>query len=124
MKKEKLLIFVGVIFLLMLMIMLINPAYRPTSLIRNDILKFTPIGMNMDEVLEVIEERNNWRIMTRSSERGYIYMKLPPGQREVGIKHISVDLGNSWYFWYVISSWAFDENGILIDVFVERPTAN
>ena len=123
-KKKYVLIAVLAIILMMVITMLLNPLFlRTENQIRNNILRLTPIGMNMDDIISVIE-RENWRITERSSERGYINPRYPPGQRTVGEQFITVDLGKSSFLWFVYSSWVFDADGTLINVYVIRGSAN
>lgn len=104
--------------------MMLNPLLMSNGRIRTNILKLTPIGSSMEEVLVAIQEKNNWRIMTRSNERGYVDFRSPPGSGRVGEKHITAQIGRSGFLWYVRASWGFDEDGILIDVYVDKGSAN
>ena len=101
------------------MILFFNPLLKSSRAIRADILRLTPIGMSMDEVRTIIEINYNWRIRTGSSERGYVNPHNPPETRVVGEKHITADLGRGFLL-IVSSSWGFDKNGKLIDVYVEK----
>jgi len=42
---------------------------RPNAIIRRDLLRITPIGTSMEEVIEVIEERN-WRLSRITEDFG------------------------------------------------------
>ena len=111
----------GVAFVLVVGTVYINPfgLLRSEESLRSWMLRITPIGMNMEEVIGVIEEKNNWRIMSRSYEYGYTDAGYPP----VGEKHIIADLGKGGIFWYKYASWGFDADGILIDVYVSKATS-
>jgi arginine deiminase len=48
-----------------------NPLRRSETRIREDILKITPIGTSMDEVIEIIQNNEKWELFNISYERGY-----------------------------------------------------
>jgi len=109
-----------VIIVVAVVIMISTPVQKSSASKRDDLLKLTPVGMSMDEVLVVIE-KNGWRVMQIRYDGGYADMSKPPGpERIVGEKCINVYLGKINMIWWEGASWAFDEDGILIDVFVER----
>ena len=129
-KKKSIVIYIfiliGVIISTMIIISYINnPLQKSANRIREDILKFTPVGMSMDEV-EIVIRAENWRIAEGSSERGYINPNpsLPIEQRIVGEKYIGADIGISRYLIILSQSirvyWGFDEDGKLIDVYVTK----
>ena len=96
--------------------LLLHPTRKLPSIMRRDILKLTPIGSSWDEVNEVIGENENWRRMNRSREFGY----NGHGGGYRGGMYIMVSVNNSGIFYYKVIIWGFDEDGILIEVFVER----
>ena len=100
-----------------------NPLRRPVGVIRNDILKLTPIGSDMDDVLSVINRKvrsDGWRIMNISHISGYADYSRP-GSPTVGAKRIVVHMGRSRTGWIAVTvSWGFDEEGKLIDVYVRK----
>ena len=124
-KKKYVLIAVFAIILMVVLTMLLNPLFlRTENQIRNNLLTLMPIGTSINEVSAVIEETNNWRVMHSSSERGYINHRYQDGERTVGEKFITVDLGRSSWLFYVRASWVFDGDGALINIYVVRATAN
>ena len=40
--------------------MLRNPIQRPDSMLRNYILRITPLGTNIEDVIELINNRDDW----------------------------------------------------------------
>ena len=102
---------------------------KPRSMIRNDILRYTPIGISMDEVLKAIESKKRWEVERISYDRGYIdYDNVVPGWRTseatgysvVGEKSITVYLGRRMLFWNMEASWGFDVDGKLIEVYIRE----
>jgi hypothetical protein len=117
------LLLIGVIILASIITQFVNPLRRSGDRIRNDILKVTPVGMNMDEVRKVIA-KENWRMTGGSSERGYTDHRHSPPRQPVGEKYICADIGQISYFIILSCTvriyWGFDENGKLIDVYVVK----
>jgi len=117
------------------LLMIINPMRRPESMITNYVLRRTPIGMDMEEVIILLENHRNWDIRWINYERGFPHPRphtlVPrPDERPfiVGDKSIRVDAGRFWpadtpiigFFMETIVSifWGFDEDGRLIEVYV------
>jgi len=137
----KKIIFMTLIVLIVLIIfipyilMFFNPVRRPSELSRNYILRLTPIGMDMDDVIEILDGYRDWHINTPNYERGFSH-PLHSSGNIVGVKSITAwghpSGGGFWpapipipiYGWFfrtVVSiSWGFDEDGKLIDVFVRQ----
>ncbi|MCL1808700.1 MAG: hypothetical protein FWG42_02910 [Clostridiales bacterium] len=118
MKKKVILVLISVcvIALTLVVMTLANPLLKSENRIRGDILKLTPIGTSMDDVLTMIGENDNWRTVGGSSEHGY----SPTGQQCIGERYKSVNIGRREPFIEVRSIWIFDKNGILIDICIER----
>jgi len=120
-KKKYVLIAVFAIILMVVLTMLLNPLFlRTENQIRNNLLTLMPIGTSINEVSAVIEETNNWRVMHSSTERGYINTRYSQGNQVIGEQYISVALGRSSFLWDIKSSWVFDGDGILMDIYVVR----
>ena len=115
--------------------LIVNPMRRPYTNVRNYVLRFTPIGMSMDDVITFIESREDWRIHNINYEWGFVLPRahLDPGWPDafegnptviIGEQSISVRMGRyrAWYKLFiptnVVILWGFDANGYLIDVFV------
>jgi len=118
----------GVLLMLSLISMLYNPMLRPTPMIRCHILRHTPIGMDMEEVIEIIENNARWGSSMINRESGFRNPSLSvegsdgrPTAATVGVKSIQTNhrysiplfLDRSVRIW-----WGFNENGKLIDVYV------
>jgi len=131
-------------------IILSNPLRRSEEKIRESILEITPIGMDMEEVLEIIEKNKKWEVADIEHEYGYeiidgipYYNYSDQGDNIVGSKSIRGFVGKYTgeydsleRFWeegitaalylffetYVEVYWGFDENSKLIDVCVWKYT--
>lgn len=117
-------------------VMLFNPLLKTERQIRNDIIRITPIGTSMDEVLEIANSNRKWKIRLINYEQGYVNYEIYIPNKDpnfpmleytnpvVGEKSIRVYLGRSWTFGHsVLASWGFDSNGNLIDVYVRKTLA-
>ena len=96
--------------------------------IRESILEFTAIGMSFEDVENVINDNEEWKIR-HISERGYAVNNGVPGtytsyDYRVGEKSIQGWIGgyqSGIFFWTdVLVFWAFDENSELIDIAVRK----
>ena len=115
--------------------MIYNPMRRPASMINNHILRHTPIGMDMEEVIEIIENRRRWGNPEIRRDVGFIHPnpagsrwnydgRVAPlfvGEQSIRIRH-SYDI-SVWMFGFYTRNvrilWGFDENGNLIEVYVQ-----
>lgn len=100
---------------------LFNPLRKSEASIRTDILEITPIGMNIDDALNVIENEN-WTNVGINYSRGVSRVEIQQLNENVGTKSIKARLGRYTTFFetQVIAWWAFDENLKLVDVFVRK----
>jgi len=98
-------------------------------MVRNHILRLTPIGTNMNDVIEVIDANENWRIWQISYEWGFEHPRgsvIDPVF--IGDKFIRVYAGRYWPAMVPVGGflmetsvsifWGFDEDGELIEVSV------
>lgn len=104
---------------------------RPESAIRRDLLRITPIGTSMEDVLEVIEERE-WTLRWARNTAGYYKSSHFVGEGphssecvEVGTQSIRIHLGRFREIFpvYVDVYYAFDEDSKLIDIAIRRDMA-
>ena len=120
--KKRTVIILSVIALVIVTI-LNNPLFRSQRRMRNEILRLTPIGTSMDDVLTVIESQEGWEIHKISYDRGYRYPRgyepIPEGQTIIGDKYIEV-FYTLPFNTYVTVFWGFDEDEILIDVYTYK----
>jgi len=117
--KKKIVIFIllviSIVIIVLVIRMLSNPLRKSEEDMRETILELTPIGMSMDDVIKVIEDKDEWKLRHIWHEYGY----RDYSQGEIGVKSIRVYLGE-----YNLSTtgvsvfWGFDENSKLIDVYV------
>jgi hypothetical protein len=124
MKKLKviLVLILLIIFLIIVAInilALINPLRKSQAGIEKDILKLTPMGMQMDDVIKTIEGNEEWKVRYISYERGYMHPYRE--NHTVGNKSIRASIGVYKAIFipvYVTVLWGFDENGKLIEIYV------
>ena len=96
----------------------ISPLGKPESEIREMVLELTPIGMNIENVVKIIDSKERWRIHNRN------YYSFPDDFKN--IKSIKVEIGSyaeSYFNFtaiYVYANYEFDDNSVLIDVYVEK----
>ena len=120
----------------------IYPIRRSWDGVRDYILTLTPIGTDRDNVEEFINERENWRIVGGSRSRGVVVpgpLTPPPipdwpitpvaprEQSVIGESHITADIGSyrALRRLFILEVnvrvyWAFDADGKLIEVLVEK----
>jgi len=119
-------------------IMLSNPLRKSPEEIRTDILELTPIGMSMEDVIDVIRNNSSWRI-ERRFDQGYIegrwYVRGPhQGAYSslhdvaiVGVNSMEVYIGSYRYFFFLLvfetrvsAFFGFDEDSNLVDVGIRK----
>ena len=87
------------------------------------ILRLTPIGMHMDDVVEIVTEkvdRGTWLSMGVSHANGFIDFSKPYHPR-IGVQRVTAKMGR--LFWGIIAvdlAWGFDSEGYLIDIYVRK----
>ena len=121
------LIALSVIVLILAIIVLLNPLRRSQEYIKNDILKLTPMGTSMEDVIEIIERKRQWEIDYISYDHGY----RKPGKPEhsdialgretiVGEKSIRVFVGEyrNIFITSVTVFFGFDKDSKLIEIYV------
>jgi hypothetical protein len=123
-----------VLFLLFVLIILLtilifsNPMRRPKTWIKNDVLKLTPIGMNMEDVINVIIKKEEWKNYNINNQFGYVKDEVKNNSEKifVGEKSITVFWGkyNTVFIFpmatHVTIFWGFDEDLKLIDVYIKK----
>ena len=133
------LVLIALIVLIPYILMIPDPMRRPHSMANNYILRLTPIGMCMEEVIDTLEGHRNWNIRI-NYERGFTHPQPPidrPNPEQwlyiVGDKSITAIVGLGywpapipvpilpWLFRTSVSIfWGFDEDGKLIEVFLRQ----
>ena len=129
----------GILLAWSLIPMIYNPMRRPAPMLRNHVLRHTPIGMGMEEVIEVIENNGRWGSPAINRESGFAHPRgIIPGEWPVdglltkasiiGYKSIRTS-AERYNLWNIMGSsmpvstrifWGFDEDGKLIEVYVEK----
>ncbi|MCL2354732.1 MAG: hypothetical protein FWC68_02410 [Oscillospiraceae bacterium] len=144
MKKIVICILIALIILVLggiIIMALLNPLRKSEESIREDILELTPIGLTMEEVIETIENNREWTNEHLIFDRGYAIMRAGvEGDyiffpviyysennvnfiKTVGVKAIRLNIGNyhsPLSETVVLVYWAFNENGELIDIAVDK----
>jgi len=115
------------------MIWLSNPLRMPQPMVTNYILRLTPIGIHIDDVIEVIEGREDWRVHYIDQRSGFVHPRLRgedhgwPTDRNrpiIGNQSIRANVGayQAWYKMFFVTHvdvfWGFDEDGYLIEIYV------
>ncbi|MCL2576771.1 MAG: hypothetical protein FWE27_01795 [Defluviitaleaceae bacterium] len=105
-------------------------------MVRNYILRITPLGTNIEDVIKVIESRDDWSRPSVDYERGFYRQTTarppPPGVEPrfpvIGEMSVSAGIGHyrSWHNLLFIDvirvgvTWGFDGDGNLIEVHVRK----
>lgn len=89
------LIALAVMILITVVTALSNPLRKSQEQITEDILKLTPIGMSMEEVVCVIENNKKWEWSGHINPNGFLKQPPPPEPRTtVGSQSIRVFIGD------------------------------
>ncbi|MBQ7012194.1 MAG: hypothetical protein IJN63_10855 [Clostridia bacterium] len=127
--RRKIIVYGSVILLVIVLVTVVvelfNPLRRSAEQITEDILELTPIGSSMEDVIRVIESKKSWEWSGEVYPFGFLKQPPPPEERtEVGVQSIDVFLGDyrNIFVTSVTVFWAFDENSVLIDVWVWKDT--
>ena len=129
---RKFMIYAALAFVVVLLVFIIalvissNPLRKPVEEIREMMLELTPIGMNMEDavkVLDMVKIDNNWERMSVNYNRGVVMGELGRGGPPVGKHSIRALLGryrDSLGGQIVDVHWAFNENYELMEIFVNK----
>jgi hypothetical protein len=124
------LIAVSAVIIIAVAILLSNPLRRSEESIRSNMLKLTPIGTSMEDVINVIENNKNWKIRY-TFDNGYSMLGGRPSGPYygddgtiVGVKSIDAHIGEyrTIFATDVLIFYAFDENLKLINIAVRKDT--
>jgi hypothetical protein len=82
-KKKKIILIASIIALILASIILPSPflILRSNERLRSDMLKLTPIGTSMEDVIKTINESNKWEIRYIYNDSGYSMFGGRPGCR-------------------------------------------
>lgn len=107
---------------------------EPEEVIKETVLEITPVGMSMEDVLQVIYGQEKWEIYSINYERGFSLQGPRPDHYNfpneyasdkwpvIGEKFIRANIGNYMRGFYtdVYVYWAFDNDEKLIDLYVRK----
>ncbi|MBQ8514068.1 MAG: hypothetical protein IJ496_01550 [Ruminococcus sp.] len=107
-------------------ILMLNPLRWPEKMLRQQLLRQTPVGTDIDEVIQYLESQDEWEIIYVNHTAGYHYFDGRPYEAgvgaEIGEQSIRVYLGeyrnplavdvNVFY--------AFDGDGKLMDAAIMK----
>lgn len=144
MKKIIIYIVVGLLVLVLGVVIishLSNPLRKSDEQIRSSILKLTPTGMSKEDVIKVIEDNEQWYKNYRYYNEGEKYQQFDYGfiikdgragiryhgykyddSEMIGKETIKATVGQYRNFFNVavFAYWAFDEDGKLVDVGINK----
>ena len=126
MKKARL--FILLLLAVVILVTVSNPIRRSESNIRDRMLILTPVGTNMEDVIEIIESKDKWYILWIDENYGYRtrwgYPSGNPQNTMIGAKSISAIVGKYKTFLIIDTSvetfWGFDGEGKLIEIDVPK----
>jgi hypothetical protein len=134
-KRKKIMVillsFLCFVVLVTIIPMVMHPYRRPQGMVRNHILRITPIGTDIEDVIDILQSRDDFGLLHIDFEGGF---RASPAERHVGIEDmgemlVSTGLGvyrNAWHTWppfitqTVGASWIFNEDGKLIEVLIRK----
>jgi len=99
-----------IIFLILIAVipMLVSPYRRPQGMVRNYILRITPLGTGIEDVIGILESRNDFGSLNISFERGFRPSQAAiDGSDDIGEMLVSTRLGSyrAWYKWFPLMTW-------------------
>ena len=115
----------------------LNPMRRPAPMIRNHVLRLAPIGTCIEDVIEIVENNERWGAPIINRESGFSHPRgivpdWPVGELRavsiVGNQNIrtSAERYSNWLIRLLLLGersvrifWGFDEDGKLIEVYVD-----
>ena len=133
--KIIILFFIAFVMLATIIPMVINPIRRPRGMVRNYILRQTPLGTSIYDVITIVEGRDDWGEAYIDFEKGFLTStsRRPTIEEQfssyvIGEMTVSVNLGG-FHAWYIVfgvprvstsARWGFDADGRLIEVFIRQ----
>jgi len=135
---RRIIIYILIAFLLVffsiVIISLLNPLRRSDERIRANILRLTPIGMSMEDVISVVESRSDWEIRIIMDGGYVIHNDVPRGPHQggnmisgtqVGVTFMEVHIGSYNFLVFILEErvsifFGFDEDSNLLDIAVRR----
>jgi len=129
-------IIVVAIIIAVVIVMLANPLRRSEERIRDSILRITPIGMSMEDVLNIIEDNGRWEIR-HIFDQGYIvgrwgvrgphqgYFISGHDVAIVGVASLEVHIGSYNFLFFFLEErvsvfFGFDKDSKLVDIGIRK----
>ena len=122
-----------IVVVVCILIFLANPLLKSEEQVRESILKLTPIGTSMEDVLKVIEINKKWETRYVSYVHGISQGDLGKSGSSIVKKSIRVMIGKYHFepnfdiYAFVERSvtvfWAFNEESKLIEIYVLKTVA-
>jgi len=111
------------IILIPVAMMAINPLRMPSKLVKMSILKITPIGTSMEDVIDVVRSNEKWEGCLVNYDgrdaNGFLSKECKRSIRSsVGDYGIITNGYNNFFSTNVTVLWGFDKDFKLIDVYV------
>ena len=109
--------------------MIYNPVRRPRFMVRNHVLRLTPMGTHIDDAAAIIEGIGGWRMARVNYERGFL-LPAPSDPFGDAVGYMSIRVwarpywpGNLPIIGLLAQTstsifWGFDADGKLTDVYV------
>ena len=109
-----------------------NPMRQSNEQIRADLLELTPIGMSIEDIVQVIASNEKWKVDYVNYDHGVYMGELgyPDDPEDYALKKMTVrgeksiraTIGGytNFYMTFVDVWWAFDEDSKLIEIFVKK----
>lgn len=125
----------GFIFLgcSILILAVINPLFRTENGIRRYLLRITPIGTSMEDVIRIANDNDRWEVKYTDMNYGFTlypnssfpsraHPRTSPRSTVIGEKSMRVHLGTfDMIIRFDVTAWyAFDADGKLIEIRVRR----
>ena len=120
---------------LITVIMPLHPLFRSLERLSKDTLRLTPMGMHINDVAALVKRQmviknvTEWRHPIINNERGYVnpttgevagWSSTPTSGSSAIVGHKSVTVIYGKKLTSIEIYWGFDENGILVDVLVQK----
>jgi len=122
----KVMIILAILLSMYIAVVLFNPLRWPTGLIQMRILKLTPLGTSMNDVIKVIENNNKWKLLHSGDFKSLSQISDNLIEYSKDRKIIVVQLGTYHHAaiipTHVSVTWRFDDDLRLIKVEVDKST--
>ena len=129
------LIAVLVIIFIVAFVLLSDPLRQSDKRIKADMLRITPVGTSIEDVIAIIENNDNWQI-EHTWDRGYsLKYGYPTGSHQdfikhddasiVGVKGMEVYIGSYNFLFFILEErvsiyYGFAEDSTLVDLAVRK----